>query len=121
MYKRQAWFPSRTALLGVLAFGGVVYAVLWSHLGNPVLQGAVAAYVGVISLMAAQALGRAMATGDAAARWVGAAACIFMLSDALIAVNKFLTPVPLASFWVLLTYYAAQLLIVHHVRGRRSR
>ena len=117
----QAWFPSRTALLGVLAFGGVVYAVLWSHLGNPVLQGAVAAYVGVISLMAAQALGRAMATGDAAARWVGAAACIFMLSDALIAVNKFLTPVPLASFWVLLTYYAAQLLIVHHVRGRRSR
>ena len=60
------------------------------------------------------------ARGEAAARWVGAAACIFMLSDALIAVNKFLTPVPLASFWILMTYYAAQLLIVHHVRGRKA-
>ena len=116
----QAWFPSRPALLGVLAFGAAVYAVLWSHLGHPVLQGAVAAYVSVISLMAAQALGRAVATSDRAARWVAAGACIFMLSDALIAVNKFLTPVPLASFWILLTYYCAQLLIVHHVVGPRS-
>ena len=53
--------------------------------------------------------------GDSAARWVAVGACVFMLSDALIAVNKFLTPVPLVSFWILLTYYAAQLLIVHHV------
>jgi len=116
----QAWFPSRGALLAVLAFGAAVYAVLWNHLGHPVLQGAVAAYVSVISLMAAQALGRATVNGDGASRWVAAGACIFMLSDALIAVNKFLTPVPLAGFWILLTYYCAQLLIVHHVVGPRS-
>jgi alkylglycerol monooxygenase len=116
----QAWFPRRGALLAVLAFGAAVYAVLWNHLGHPVLQGAVAAYVSVISLMAAQALGRATVNGDGASRWVAAGACIFMLSDALIAVNKFLTPVPLAGFWILLTYYCAQLLIVHHVVGPRS-
>ena len=113
----QPWFASRMALLCVLAFGVAMVAVLWGSLGDPVLKGAVAAYVGVISLMAAQAIGRARAQGDAAARWVAVGACIFMLSDSLIAVNKFLTPVPLASFWILLTYYAAQLLIVHNVQS----
>ncbi|MDR7308137.1 lysoplasmalogenase family protein [Rhodoferax saidenbachensis] len=113
----QAWFPSRTALVYVLAFGAVMYATLWGSLGDPVLKGAVAAYVCVISLMAAQAIGRATAQSDAAARWVAVGACVFMLSDSLIAVNKFLTPVPLASFWILLTYYAAQLLIVHNVQS----
>ena len=35
-----------------------------------------------------------------------------MLSDSLIAVNRFVTPLPLAGLWVLGSYYAAQLLIV---------
>lgn len=109
------WFVQRKALWGLLAFGALMYGVLWGSLGDPVLKGAVAAYVAVICLMAAQAWSRAHVQGDAAARWVAVGACVFMLSDSLIAINKFLTPVPLASFWILLTYYAAQLLIVHHV------
>jgi uncharacterized membrane protein YhhN len=36
----------------------------------------------------------------------------FMLSDTLLALNKFVTPLPLAPLWVLATYYAAQVLIV---------
>jgi uncharacterized membrane protein YhhN len=39
-----------------------------------------------------------------------------MVSDTLIAIDKFLVPLPLAPFWILVTYYAAQLLIVHHSR-----
>jgi len=54
--------------------------------------------------------------GDGAAGCVALGACIFMASDSLIAVNKFLAPIPLASFWILLTYFAAQLLIVHFAR-----
>ena len=114
------WFVQRQALWGLLAFGALMYGVLWGNLGDPVLKGAVAAYVTVICLMAAQAWSRAHVHGDAAARWVAVGACVFMLSDSLIAINKFLTPVPLASFWILLTYYAAQLLIVHHVVRTRS-
>ncbi len=114
------WFPSRRALTVTLAFGAAMLAVLWGALGDPVLRGAVAAYVLVISLMTGQALGRAAVLGTASARWVGAAACVFMLSDTLIAINRFLTPVPLAPLWILLTYYTAQLLIVHHARPSDS-
>jgi uncharacterized membrane protein YhhN len=109
------WFVQRKVLWGLLAFGALMFAVLWGSLGDPVLKGAVGAYVTVICLMAAQAWSRASVQGDAASRWVAVGACVFMLSDSLIAINKFLTPVPLAPFWILLTYYAAQLLIVHHV------
>ena len=116
----QAWFPSRKALLGVLAVGGAMYMLIWPGLADPVLKIAVAAYVSVISLMVAQAVGRATVLGDAASRWVAVGACVFMVSDACLAVHTFLTPVPLASFWILATYYTAQLLIVHHVRPHHS-
>ena len=112
----QHWFPNRTALLATLSVGACMYLVLWPGLGAPALKVAVAAYVSVIALMAAQALGRARNLGTPQAHWVAVGACIFMVSDALIAVNKFLAPVPLASLWVLSTYYAAQMLIVHFAR-----
>ena len=76
--------------------------------------------------MADQAIGRAMVLGkagdggtggDAGARWVAIGACIFMLSDALIAINKFVTPVPLSGLWILATYFCAQMLIIHHARS----
>jgi alkylglycerol monooxygenase len=112
----QGWFPSRKALLGVLGFGAVMYGALWSSLGDPVMKVAVVAYVSVIAMMAAQAIGRAVVLRDSGARWVAVGACVFMLSDSLIAINKFLTPVPLSPLWILGTYYAAQMLIVHHAR-----
>ena len=112
----QAWFPSKRALLVVLGVGAVMYAIVWSGLRDPVLKMAVAAYVTVISLMAAQAIGRATVLGNAAARWVALGACVFMVSDSLIAINKFVMPVELSSLWILATYYAAQVLIVHNAR-----
>ncbi|WP_293224061.1 lysoplasmalogenase family protein, partial [Ottowia sp.] len=39
-------------------------------------------------------------------------ACCFMLSDSLLAINRFVTPLPGAQVWVLASYYAAQALIV---------
>jgi alkylglycerol monooxygenase len=116
----HAWFPSRRALAGVLSVGALMYAIVWPGLADPILKSAVAAYVLVISLMAAQAIGRATVQGDTAARWVAVGACVFMVSDSLIAINKFVTPVALSSLWILATYYAAQLLIVHHVRDPRG-
>jgi uncharacterized membrane protein YhhN len=114
------WFASRTGLAAVLGFGATMYAVLWSHLPDPVLAGAVGAYVTVISLMASQAIGRAKILGTSDARLVATGTCIFMASDSLIAVNKFLTPIPLESLWILVTYFAAQFLIVHFMRSGRS-
>jgi uncharacterized membrane protein YhhN len=112
----QGWFPSRPGLAAVFSVGAVMYAIVWPGLPDPVLQLAVAAYVSVISLMASQALGRARVSGDAASRWVALGACVFMVSDSLIAIDKFVSPVPLSALWILLTYYAAQMLIVHNAR-----
>jgi sterol desaturase/sphingolipid hydroxylase (fatty acid hydroxylase superfamily)/uncharacterized membrane protein YhhN len=110
------WFASRRALLGTLSAGGAMYAWVWSGLADPVLKVAVAAYVCVIALMVAQAIGRATVQGDAASKAVALGACIFMLSDSLIAINRFVQPLPLASLWVLSSYYLAQLLMVHNAR-----
>lgn len=110
------WFPSRRALLGTLGVGAAMYAWVWGGLADPVLRVAVAAYVSVIALMVAQAIGRAGVVRDAAAMAVGLGACVFMLSDALIAINRFVQPLPLVSLWVLASYYTAQILIVHNAR-----
>ncbi|WHZ13016.1 MAG: Fatty acid hydroxylase family (carotene hydroxylase/sterol desaturase) [Burkholderiaceae bacterium] len=110
---RAVWFPSRRALLGTLGVGAAVYAYLWHGLGAG-LRAPVAAYVLVIALMAAQAIGRAVLLGDRAAMGVAAGALLFMASDTLLALDRFAHPLPLAPLWVLSSYYAAQLLIAHN-------
>lgn len=110
------WFPSQRALIATLGFGAAMYAVLWTGGLPPALRAPVAAYVVVIALMAAQAIGRAVRLRDPAAWGVAIGACFFMLSDALLALNKFVAPLPLAPLWVLGSYYIAQILIVRNVR-----
>jgi uncharacterized membrane protein YhhN len=114
------WFPSRVALAGALVVGAAMYAWVWAGLNDPVLKVAVAAYVSVISLMVAQAIGRATVQRSAASCAVALGACIFMLSDSLIAINRFVQPLPLASLWVLTSYYVAQLLMVHNAKPNSS-
>ena len=68
--------------------------------------------------MAAHAIGRAAVLRQAAASGLAIGVCIFMLSDSVIAVNRFVAPVPWASLWILASYYAAQLLMVLHLPDR---
>jgi alkylglycerol monooxygenase len=108
------FFPRRAALAATLGIGVAMYAFLWFG-GLPAgLRIPVALYVIVIACMAAQALGRAAVLGDRSSRLVALGACCFMLSDALLAINRFVTPLPLASLWVLATYYLAQWLILRY-------
>jgi sterol desaturase/sphingolipid hydroxylase (fatty acid hydroxylase superfamily)/uncharacterized membrane protein YhhN len=118
-------FPRRKALAATLGVGAIMYLFLWQG-GLPAgLRIPVGAYVVVIACMTAQAIGRAAvvghATGGVAARRVAVGACLFMLSDALLATNRFVMPLPVASLWVLATYYAAQLLIATNVRRPAAR
>ena len=113
-------FPRPGALAAALLVGAGMYAFLW-HGGLPAaLRIPVGAYVVVIACMAAQAIGRAavLHRADPSAPWVAVGACFFMLSDSLLATNKFVAPLPLAQLWVLATYYAAQVLIVRHARPK---
>ena len=111
-----ARFPSGRALLLTLGVGAAMYAWVWGGLKDPVLKVAVAAYVSVISLMVAQAIGRATVLRDAASKAVAMGACFFMLSDSLLAINRFVQPLPMVSLWVLTTYYAAQFLMVRNAK-----
>jgi alkylglycerol monooxygenase len=113
----QRWFPNRRALAITLGVGAVMYAYLWQGGLPAALRMPVAAYVIVIALMAAQAIGRATVLRDGAAVGVAIGAGFFMLSDSLLAVNKFVSPLPMAQVWVLSTYYLAQILIVRHVQS----
>lgn len=106
------WLPSRAALVAVSAMALAMYTVLVFG-GLPAgLRGPVAAYVVAIALMAAQAVGRATVRRDGPALLVAAGAVLFMLSDTLLAINRFVSPLPMSAVWVLSTYYAAQILIV---------
>ena len=90
-----------------------MYAFLFPKLTG-ILPVAVAAYVVVISLMTAQAIGRATVLRDRASLGVAAGAVFFMVSDSLLATNRFAFPLAMAQFWVLGTYYAAQILIARN-------
>lgn len=110
------WFPSRRALAATLGIGAAMYLFLWQGGLPDALRVPVAIYVCVIALMAAQAIGRATVLRNSAAVGVALGAGFFMLSDALLAVNRFVMPLPMSQVWVLATYYAAQVLIIRHIR-----
>ena len=112
--QRVDWFPDRGVLALALGVGAVMLTILWGSLRAPLLQAAVGAYVLVICLMAAQAIGRAGVLQERSATLVAVGACVFMLSDTLIAINRFIVPLPAAGLWVLSSYYVAQILIVLH-------
>ena len=106
------WFASHAALWVTLGAGGSMCAFLcWGGL-PPGLRVPVAAYGLVIALMAAQAVGRARVRRDRASLLVAVGAGCFMISDSLLAINRFVTPLPMAQFGVLASYCAAQCLIV---------
>ena len=104
-------------MLATLGAGGAMYGFLYPSL-NPVLRIAVGAYVIVIALMAAQAIGRATWLRDKASAIAAIGACFFMLSDTLLATNRFAGQFPMAQFLVLATYYVAQILIARNARSR---
>ena len=107
------WLASRRALACISLVAAAMYALLWLGGLPAALRLPVLAYVGVIATMAAQAWGRHRVLRNPASLLVAAGASLFMLSDSLLAINRFVQPLPWAAVGVLATYYAAQALILH--------
>jgi len=99
----------RFALPIVLAGTGLV-VVLYPSLGD--LKIPVMIYALVLTLMVLNAVFRYGRTSSASFWFAFAGAVLFMTSDSLLAINKFLNPLPSASLLIMLTYIAAQFLIV---------
>jgi uncharacterized membrane protein YhhN len=118
-YRQHKHEPTDNALLGLqrvrLAFpvilaGTGLVVVLFPVLGD--LKIPVIIYATVIAIMTITALFRFGHTAAASFWMVFIGACLFMLSDSILAINKFLHPIDLANFWIMITYSAAQYLIV---------
>jgi len=118
-YRQHQWATAADALQGIqkirasfpiiLAGTGLII-ILYPVLGP--LRFPVMVYALVLMVMVLNALFRFGRT-EAASFWmVFAGATLFMVSDSLLAINKFLAPVAFGSTWIMLTYTAAQYLII---------
>lgn len=119
---RQHRYDSDEGLSGVQRFrfsfpfilaGSGLVTVLYPHLGD--LKVPVMIYALVIVLMVINALFRYGHTTMKSFWLVFVGAILFMISDSLLAFNKFVVPIDGAGFWTMLTYITAQYGIVQGV------
>lgn len=99
----------RMAFPVVLAGTGLI-VILYPSLGE--LRIPVVIYALVLMVMVINALFRYQQTTFSSFFMVTAGAVFFMISDSVLAINKFLEPVPGAGVWIMGTYVLAQFLII---------
>ncbi len=94
--------PARLAgVLLVLAGSAMLAAWIVPSVGD--LAVPVVFYICAITAMVTAAI-----LGRFKRRWVAAGAILFLISDSLLAIHRFKTPVPLRDYLVWVTYYAGQ-------------
>ncbi|WP_233171653.1 lysoplasmalogenase [Dyella sp. ASV21] len=102
-----------------LGYGALNLWALWPSLPSA-LYAPVVVYVVVLASMGGQAVARAVAHARdrlaLPAQWAAAGALCFMLSDTLLAWNRFRLAIPWSSLWILATYYLALWCLARSVR-----
>ncbi len=113
-------FASRLVPFAVWgSIGLVVLVVLWARIPFA-LRLPVVLYAGVLLTMAAQAASRAVELRAVPATAAAMGASLFVVSDTLLAINRFGWDLPASRLLVLGTYFTAQWLIAWSVYARRS-
>lgn len=107
---RARLFAVAWPFLAYALFGALVLAVLWPHLPVP-LRVPVVAYVLVLAAMAAQSAVVWWRLRDRASAAAALGGGFFVVSDATLAIDRFVAPFPAAIIVVLATYWCAQMLI----------
>lgn len=100
----------RTRVIFLVFIGAALMYLLYPNLGEMLIP--VAFYTIVIISMAVAAVMRKGRTIDKSFIMVYSGALLFIMSDSMIAINKFLNPLVQARLMIMATYIAAQLLIV---------
>jgi len=107
-------FIHRSLITLVSALSITMIAVLWPELGA--LKAPVVVYIAVISLMAIAAI-----LSSLNSLMVISGSFLFLISDATIAINKFIEPLSFANALIWTTYFAAQVLLTFAIyRGQDS-
>lgn len=108
------------AAIPFLLFAVVLYAILFPKLPDAVMRIAVAIYAISIAFMAWMAWLRKGFVSTKSFAYVFLGAVLFMISDSLIALDRFLLPIPFNTIWVMGTYSAAQYLIVMGILKKQA-
>jgi uncharacterized membrane protein YhhN len=98
-------------LIPYIAFGIIFYIVLYPKL-DALHRGAVFIYILAILSMSVMALNRFGNGHPISFSMVFTGSLLFVLSDSLIAVNRFLTAIPYEGLFAMITYIGAQYLIM---------
>lgn len=101
LFARQFYF-----FLPLLLYGIGFYYFLFPNLQSFAMP--VLVYVVVICAMGCFALNRKGLVKEQSFKFIFYGALWFMLSDSLIAMNKFMLQIPMSGVWVMLTYMIAQ-------------
>ncbi|HAS44877.1 MAG TPA: lysoplasmalogenase [Microscillaceae bacterium] len=97
-------------ILPFLLVGVGLYGYLFPSLKDLAIP--VAVYATTIVLMGIFALNRKGTTSTLSYQYIFFGALLFIVSDSCIAINKFVTPLPQAGLIIMVTYIAAQYMIV---------
>ena len=101
---------ARYVLIALVAYALLLFNLLKDNLNEMLIP--VIAYMLVILSMATYAYLRKGQVSSQSFVLVFAGALLFLISDSILALNKFYKPMPLANLSIMLTYGLAQLLIV---------
>jgi len=99
----------------LILFSVIMTRFLWSGLRKS-LQIPVAAYIVLITIMTAQAIGAALEQEGAGLAIAAAGAVLFLASDSMLAIDRFRLPFKAAQALVLSTYWLGQWLIALSAR-----
>ncbi|BBM01549.1 lysoplasmalogenase [Microbulbifer sp. GL-2] len=115
-FLRFANLRNRRSLLRIAPV--ILSAVLLARLILPATGELAPAVLVYLLAIVAMALAAAAHSGQSGLLFSGA--LIFMLSDTLIALNKFIAPLPFADTAIMLTYYGAQFTILYGIRRAQA-
>lgn len=106
-----AFWTSPNLISGLFYAVYVVFflSILWKHLGK--LQFPVVFYSLVLAVMSWMAVSLYLESQNNKTLFAFLGSIVFIVSDSLLAFNKFKTPFGLAHLWILATYFLAQWLI----------
>ncbi len=106
--QNKTFFVIGSILIAVYLIGMVTF--LMPYLGN--LEIPVSIYATVISIMILFAFNGLLVWEKPGNQFIFLGAFVFIVSDSILAINKFYLPIPESSFFIMLTYLLAQYLIV---------
>ncbi len=111
--KRSVFQPIQLNIQKVLPFAIytlILFAILLPNAGGLTIP--IFIYGIVISVMAGTARLREGVTSQESYRLAMYGALLFLLSDSILAINKFYMEIPIPGLWIMSTYAGAQLLLV---------